>query len=72
VLTKKSSWERVSPGSWGAHSTIGADRAALRLTGTSRTVLEDRTVRSAGGDGITADDEARTECTGTLVDGTAG
>jgi hypothetical protein len=30
VLTKKSSWERVSPGSWGAHSTIGA---AVRAAG---------------------------------------
>ncbi|HEV7934573.1 MAG TPA: right-handed parallel beta-helix repeat-containing protein [Actinomadura sp.] len=36
-------------------SVTGTDGAAIRLTATSRTVLEDCAVRSAGGDGIAAD-----------------
>ncbi|MEV5704148.1 right-handed parallel beta-helix repeat-containing protein [Actinoallomurus sp. NPDC052274] len=50
-------------------SITGADAVAVRLTGTSRTVLEDCSVLSADGDGIAADDDARVECTGALIDG---
>ena len=53
-------------------TVTGADRVALRLSGTSRTLLEDCEIRSAGGDGIGADDEARAECTGTVVHGAGG
>jgi hypothetical protein len=51
-------------------SVTGADAAAIRLTGTSRTVLEDCAVRSVGGDGVAVGDDARVECTGSLIDGT--
>jgi ATPase family associated with various cellular activities (AAA)/Right handed beta helix region/AAA lid domain len=53
-------------------TVTGADRVAVRLSGTSRTLLDDCEVRSAGGDGIVVDDEARAECTGTVVHGAGG
>jgi ATPase family associated with various cellular activities (AAA)/Right handed beta helix region/AAA lid domain len=50
----------------------GAEGTAIRLTGTSRTVIDDCGVRACGGDGVTADDDARVECTGTHIADAAG
>ncbi|TDD81486.1 AAA family ATPase [Actinomadura darangshiensis] len=55
-----------------ACTVVGADRASVRLTGTSRTVLDDLAIRIAGGDGVVVDDAARAECTGARIDGAAG
>ena len=46
--------------------------AALRLTGTSRTTLENLTLFDCAGDGLFVEDEARVELADGLVDGVTG
>jgi Holliday junction resolvasome RuvABC ATP-dependent DNA helicase subunit/nitrous oxidase accessory protein NosD len=49
-----------------------AEHAGVYLTGTSRGLIEDCTVRSVGGDGIRLDDAARAECVRTTVERVLG
>nr|BFF18664.1 right-handed parallel beta-helix repeat-containing protein [Promicromonospora thailandica] len=49
-----------------------SEGAGAHLTGTSRTVLVDCTLRGIDGDGIRLDDDARAQCSGTRVDNVRG
>jgi len=50
----------------------GTGRAAVHLSGTSHTALDRCSVESAAGDGISADDQARADCTSTTVAAAVG